>query len=69
MEVLSNTKVLLGNISGEARDDEIMAVLGASGSDKSTLIDALANQISKRSLKGKVTMNGEILESKLLKVL
>ncbi|KAI3706615.1 hypothetical protein L6452_24487 [Arctium lappa] len=68
-EVLSNTKVLLDDISGEARDGEIMAVLGASGSGKSTLIDALANRIAKGSLKGTVTMNGEILESKLQKVM
>lgn len=66
---VSNTKVLLDDISGEAREGEIMAVLGASGSGKSTLIDALANRIAKGSLKGTVTMNGEILESKLLKVI
>lgn len=62
-------KVLLNDISGEAREGEIMAVLGASGSGKSTLIDALANRIAKESLKGSVTLNGEVLESKLLKVI
>ncbi|KAI3687975.1 hypothetical protein L1987_81681 [Smallanthus sonchifolius] len=66
---VSDTKVLLDDISGEAREGEIMAVLGASGSGKSTLIDALANRIQKGSLKGTVTLNGEILESKLLKVI
>ncbi|KAI3822632.1 hypothetical protein L1987_10227 [Smallanthus sonchifolius] len=66
---VSDTKVLLDDISGEAREGEIMAVLGASGSGKSTLIDALANRIEKGSLKGTVTLNGEILESKLLKVI
>ena len=35
------TKTLLNDIFGEARDSEIFAVLGASGSRKSTLIDAL----------------------------
>ncbi|OVA18234.1 ABC transporter-like [Macleaya cordata] len=65
----SNTKTLLNNISGEARDGEILAVLGASGSGKSTLIDALANRIAKGSLKGTVTLNGEILHSKLQKVI
>ncbi|KAL1819299.1 hypothetical protein ACET3Z_014168 [Daucus carota] len=65
----SNTKTLLNDISGEARDGEILAVLGASGSGKSTLIDALANRIAKGSLKGKVTLNGEHLESRLLKVI
>ncbi|MCD7452800.1 hypothetical protein HAX54_018241 [Datura stramonium] len=39
---------------GEAREGEIMAVLGASGSGKITLIDALADGISRESLKGNV---------------
>ncbi|KNA16563.1 hypothetical protein SOVF_087540 [Spinacia oleracea] len=65
----SDHKVLLNEISGEAKEGEIMAVLGASGSGKSTLIDALADRISKQSLKGSVLMNGEVLESKLLKVI
>ncbi|XWS07859.1 hypothetical protein CRYUN_Cryun41cG0029000 [Craigia yunnanensis] len=65
----TRTKTLLNDISGEARDGEILAVLGASGSGKSTLIDALANRISKGSLKGNVTLNGEVLESRMLKVI
>ncbi|KAG0462309.1 hypothetical protein HPP92_020785 [Vanilla planifolia] len=65
----SNTKTLLDSISGEAREGEILAVLGASGSGKSTLIDALANRIAKDRLQGSITLNGEALESKLLKVI
>lgn len=65
----AGTKVLLNDISGEAREGEIMAVLGASGSGKSTLIDALADRISKESLGGAITLNGEVLESRLLKVI
>ncbi|XVE75271.1 hypothetical protein DITRI_Ditri12bG0081800 [Diplodiscus trichospermus] len=65
----TRTKTLLNDISGEARDGEILAVLGASGSGKSTLIDALANRIAKGSLKGSVTLNGEVLESRMLKVI
>ncbi|CAH2064079.1 unnamed protein product [Thlaspi arvense] len=65
----SKTKTLLDNISGETRDGEILAVLGASGSGKSTLIDALANRIAKGSLKGNVTLNGEALQSRMLKVI
>ncbi|CAE6076128.1 unnamed protein product [Arabidopsis arenosa] len=64
-----NTKVLLNGISGEAREGEMMAILGASGSGKSTLIDALANRISKESLRGDITLNGEVLESSLHKVI
>ncbi|XP_077213811.1 ABC transporter G family member 6-like [Tasmannia lanceolata] len=65
----SQTKTLLNDISGEASDGQILAVLGASGSGKSTLIDALANRIAKGSLKGTITLNGEVLESNLLKVI
>ncbi|GFZ14842.1 hypothetical protein Acr_24g0010320 [Actinidia rufa] len=65
----TKTRVLLSGISGEAREGEILAVLGASGSGKSTLIDALANRIAKGSLKGTVTLNGENLKSRLLKVI
>ncbi|GAU12125.1 hypothetical protein TSUD_00910 [Trifolium subterraneum] len=65
----SKSKTLLNDISGEARDGEIMAFLGASGSGKSTLIDALANRIAKGKLKGTVKLNGESVESSLLKVI
>ncbi|KAI3470685.1 hypothetical protein Pfo_027348 [Paulownia fortunei] len=65
----SGTKTILDDISGEARDGEIMAVMGASGSGKSTLIDALANRMARGSLKGSITLNGEQLESRLMKVI
>ncbi|WOL14869.1 ABC transporter G family member 5-like [Canna indica] len=68
-ESLSRTKTLLDSISGEAREGEIFAVLGASGSGKSTLIDALANRIVRESLQGSITLNGEKLEGRLLKVI
>ncbi|KAF5733787.1 putative ATP-binding cassette transporter [Tripterygium wilfordii] len=67
--LFSRSKTLLNDVSGEARDGEILAVLGASGSGKSTLIDALANRIAKGSLKGTVNLNGEVLESRMLKVI
>lgn len=67
--MFSRTKTVLDNISGEARDGEILAILGASGCGKSTLMDALANRIAKGSLKGTITLNNEQLESRLLKVI
>ncbi|KAF5742634.1 putative ATP-binding cassette transporter [Tripterygium wilfordii] len=67
--LFTRSKTLLNDISGEARDGEILAVLGASGSGKSTLIDALANRIAKGSLKGTVSLNNEVLESRMLKVI
>uniref|UniRef100_A0ACD5VTN0 Uncharacterized protein n=1 Tax=Avena sativa TaxID=4498 RepID=A0ACD5VTN0_AVESA len=63
----TRTKALLGSVSGEAREGEILAVMGASGSGKSTLIDALANRISRDALKGTVTLNGEPLTGNILK--
>uniref|UniRef100_M4CFF9 ABC transporter domain-containing protein n=1 Tax=Brassica campestris TaxID=3711 RepID=M4CFF9_BRACM len=45
-----NTKMLLNGISGEAIEGEMMAFLGASGSGKSTPIDALADRIAKESV-------------------
>ncbi|KAI3897643.1 hypothetical protein MKW92_031319 [Papaver armeniacum] len=65
----SKEKILLNDISGEAREGEILAILGPSGSGKSTLLDALANRISTKSLKGSVTMNGETLEIGVLKMI
>ncbi|CAH8307631.1 unnamed protein product [Eruca vesicaria subsp. sativa] len=63
-------KTLLDDVSGEACDGNILAVLGASGAGKSTLIDALAGRVAKESLRGRVTLNGEnVLESQLLKVI
>ncbi|KAK4784639.1 hypothetical protein SAY86_019007 [Trapa natans] len=69
INLFSRTKTLLDDISGEAHDGEILAVLGASGSGKSTFIDALANRIARGSLRGTVTLNGEPLESRMLKVI
>ncbi|MCL7046261.1 hypothetical protein MKW94_003067 [Papaver nudicaule] len=65
----SNKRVLLNNVSGEAKQGEIFAILGPSGSGKTTMIDALANRISKKSLEGSVTMNGETLNSQSLKMI
>ncbi|KAL2487659.1 ABC transporter domain-containing protein [Forsythia ovata] len=41
----------------------------ASSSGKSTLVDALANRMAKESLQGTVSLNGEQLESSLLKII
>ena len=65
----AQVKTLLNGITGETNEGEILAILGASGSGKSTLIDALAGRISEGSLKGKVTLNGEALQSRVLQVI
>ncbi|KAJ3677329.1 hypothetical protein LUZ60_003053 [Juncus effusus] len=63
----SPTKTILNSISGEAKQGEILAILGPSGSGKSTLIDALANRIERKSLQGCITLNGQILDGNTLK--
>ncbi|CAL4913882.1 unnamed protein product [Urochloa decumbens] len=63
------TRALLDSISGEAREGEILAVLGASGAGKSTLIDALAGRIQRESLRGAVSLNGDPLEGRMLRVI
>ncbi|KAL6864701.1 hypothetical protein ACP4OV_015852 [Aristida adscensionis] len=65
----STTKTLLDGISGEARDGELLAVMGASGSGKSTLLDALAARIARGSLHGAVTLNGEPLHGRRLRAI
>ncbi|XP_010431371.1 PREDICTED: ABC transporter G family member 19-like [Camelina sativa] len=52
----SGVKTLLDDVSGEACDGDILAVLGASGAGKSTLIDALAGRVAQGSLKGSKTI-------------
>lgn len=56
---------LLGGITGEARDGEILAVMGPSGSGKSTLIDALAQRID--AVTGIMTLNGSEFNERLLR--
>jgi ABC-type multidrug transport system fused ATPase/permease subunit len=56
---------LLDGISGEARDGELLAVMGPSGSGKSTLIDALAQRID--AVKGTMTLNGNYFNERLLR--
>ncbi|CAN6349541.1 unnamed protein product [Urochloa humidicola] len=64
-----HTKTLLDGISGEASAGELFAVMGASGSGKSTLVDALAGRISRDSLRGGVTLNGEPLHGRRLRAI
>ncbi|KAJ4812845.1 ABC transporter G family member 2 [Rhynchospora pubera] len=59
---MDSTKTILDSVSGEAREGEILAILGPSGSGKSTLIDALANRIARKSLDGLISLNGEKID-------
>ncbi|CAD5181834.1 unnamed protein product [Musa acuminata subsp. malaccensis] len=62
LKAMSKTKAPLNSIFGEVREGEIFTMLGASGSNKSTLIDALVNRIKQESLQDSITLNGENLE-------
>ncbi|CAF1852112.1 unnamed protein product [Brassica napus] len=48
----TSVKTLLDDVSGEACDGDILAVLGATGAGKSTLIDALAGRVAKENQLG-----------------
>jgi len=63
----SPSVTLLQNLSGKARDGEILAVMGPSGSGKSTLIDALAQRISREKLSGSITLNGQEVDGHQLR--
>uniref|UniRef100_A0ACD5TZD6 Uncharacterized protein n=1 Tax=Avena sativa TaxID=4498 RepID=A0ACD5TZD6_AVESA len=65
----TGTKPLIHGISGEAREGKLLAVMGASGSGKSTLLDALAGRITRASLGGHVTLNGEPLHGRRLRAI
>jgi ABC-type glutathione transport system ATPase component len=60
-----HSRLVLDHVSGEARDGEILAVMGPSGSGKSTLIDALAQRIE--SLEGRITLNSTHVSNRLLR--
>ncbi|KAL2630588.1 hypothetical protein R1flu_015274 [Riccia fluitans] len=53
-----STKILLNNISCRANHGEVLGIAGPTGSSKSTLLDALAGRIDRRSLSGTILVNG-----------
>ncbi|CAM6119140.1 unnamed protein product [Calypogeia fissa] len=61
-------KVLLNNITAEARHGEVMAIMGPSGASKTTYLDALAGRISRKSLTGSVFVNGLPMTDKFRRV-
>ncbi|KAL2609451.1 hypothetical protein R1flu_028024 [Riccia fluitans] len=52
------TKTLLHGVNARARNSEILAIIGRSGSSKTTLLDALAGHIDASSLEGSILVNG-----------
>ncbi|CAM6089199.1 unnamed protein product [Calypogeia fissa] len=51
-------RILLNNVTAQARHGEVLAIFGPSGSGKTTLLDAVAGRIDKKSLSGAILVNG-----------
>ncbi|KAL2610196.1 hypothetical protein R1flu_028769 [Riccia fluitans] len=58
-------KTLLDGVNAKARNSEILAIMGRSGSSKTTLLDALAGHIDANSLEGSILVNGVKMEDGL----
>lgn len=58
---------LLHEITGYAPKGCVTAVMGPSGAGKSTLLDGLAGRIASGSLRGKVSLDGNIVNASLIK--
>lgn len=55
-------KILLNSVTARANCGEILAVVGPSGSSKTTFLDALAGRIEPKSLKGRILVNGRAMD-------
>jgi ABC-type Fe3+/spermidine/putrescine transport system ATPase subunit len=64
LTVLDNNKVLLTDVSGYVRDHCITAVIGASASGKSLMLQALAGQTRGMDVSGHVYMSGREVDPK-----
>nr|POE94965.1 abc transporter g family member 6 [Quercus suber] len=60
---------LLNDISSQAMKCEIMAIMGPSGTGKSTFLDALAGRIVQGSLEGSVRINGKPVTTSYMKMI
>lgn len=61
-------KILLNMITARANHSQILAVVGPSGSSKTTFLDALAGRIERRSLKGTILVNGKPMDDNFKRV-
>ena len=53
-----NSHLILDSISGPALPGQVMAIMGASGSGKSTFLDILARKNKRGQVKGETRLNG-----------
>ena len=57
-------KTNLEGISGGIYSGEMLAIMGSSGSGKSSLLNILASRLQKGSITGKVSFNGDNLRDR-----
>ncbi|KFK35715.1 hypothetical protein AALP_AA4G027800, partial [Arabis alpina] len=55
-------KVILKDVSCEARSGEITAIAGPSGAGKTTLLEILAGKVSQGKVSGQVLVNGRLMD-------
>ncbi|CAM6089366.1 unnamed protein product [Calypogeia fissa] len=65
LKEVARKKVLLNNVNAKANHSEVLAIIGRSGSSKTTLLDALAGRIDHRSLEGSILVNGKRMDDGL----
>ncbi|RUP43332.1 hypothetical protein BC936DRAFT_137331 [Jimgerdemannia flammicorona] len=54
-------KTILSNVQGVVRPGQVMAIMGASGAGKTSLLDILARRMKKGEVKGDVFVNGRVV--------
>ncbi|OLY84454.1 ATP-binding cassette sub-family G member 2 [Smittium mucronatum] len=60
-------KIVINNISIEMRGGELLAIIGASGSGKTTILNMIAGRLTKGSVMGEILFNGELRDPKNFK--
>lgn len=60
---LPTGKIVLSEITGSVKSGEIMAIIGASGAGKSSLLDILAKKAKTGSIGGQILVNGKEVKS------
>lgn len=55
-------------MTARAYQSEILAIVGSSGSGKTTFLDALGGRIERKSLKGHILVNGKPMDNAFKRV-
>lgn len=58
---------VLNNVTGSFRPGTLNAIMGASGSGKTSLLDVLANRKDRRFMTGQVLLDGQVVDPEVLK--